>query len=427
MAAVGISMSADRRQTDTKDAVADGTHSLRDLMNGEKRTGFILVAIAQLALVIAGLMAFWAGGIDPLVLAAVLVPILLLLTAGLACFRFSFRAREESSRRLRLLAEMNVQVNREVLLNEDIELIYRTILDYLFRIFDKVTSGSILILDDDGYLNFAASRGFSEGYVKRFRLKLEDSFIYQDTKGEIKETRLFTQDDFSRLVVLYRPGDWEFKSIISAPLFLGDRLFGTLNLDSDQAGIFDAEDVAIVERFRAQIEVCLLARERYRSNIERYRVDSLTGLFTRRYFEDLSSVALEHAQKHGETFVLALFDADGLKHANDTAGHLAGDQLLLSIASALRTSCRKSDIMGRFGGDEFIALYQASAAEIIEKNIANILSTIRAKPMSFSGKEFRLSFSYGLASFPSDGTDLDSLTAIADKQLYEMKSRHKLA
>jgi len=226
---------------------------------------------------------------------------------------------------------------------------------------------------------------------------------------------------------LFKPGDWEFKSIISAPLFVGNRLFGTLNLDSDRSGIFDADDVAIVERFRAQIEVCLLARERYRSNIERYHVDSLTGLFTRRYFEDLFSVSLERALRYKEDFVVALFDADGLKHANDTLGHLAGDQVLLSLASALRASCRKSDIMGRFGGDEFIALYHVSETETIEKNIATILSAIRAKPMSFSGKEFRLSFSYGLASFPTDGSDLDSLTAAADKRLYEMKSQHRFA
>lgn len=418
-------MSDDRRQSDTKYTVAESSHSLRDLMHGGKRAGFILIAGVQLVVVIAGLVAFWTGGIDPLVFGALLVSILALLTAGQIYFRSSFRAHDESSRRLRLLAEMNVEVNREVLLNEDIELIYRTILDYLFRIFDKVTSGSILILGDDGYLSFAASRGFPEDYVKRFRLRLEDSFLYQSTEGQIKETRLFSQGDFARLVTIFQPGDWEFTSVISAPLFVGDRLFGTLNLDSDRSGIFDADDVAIVERFRAQIEVCLLARERYRSNIERYHVDSLTGLFTRRYFEDLFSVSLERALRHKEAFVVALFDADGLKYANDTLGHLAGDQVLLSIASALRASCRKSDIMGRFGGDEFIALYHVSETETIEKNIANILTTIRARPMSYSGKEFRLSFSYGLASYPKDGTDLDSLTAVADKRLYAMKSQHK--
>ena len=418
-------MSADLRQPNIKKALAERSYSLRDLMSGEPRTGLILVAIAQLGMVIASLVALSPSGISLFFFVVTLVLILAFLNAGLGYFHFSFRALKESSRRLQFLAEMNVQVNREVLLNEDIELIYRTILDYLFSIFDTVTSGSILILGDDGYLSFAASRGFSEDYVKRFRLKLEDSFLYQDTKGRIKETRLFTHDDFSRLVILFKPGDWEFKSIISAPLFVGDRLFGTLNLDSDQSGIFDAEDVAIVERFRAQIEVCLLARERYRSNIERYHVDSLTGLFTRRYFEDLFSVSLERALRYQEVFVVALFDADRLKHANDTLGHLAGDQVLLALASALRTSCRKSDIMGRLGGDEFIAVYHVSETETIKKNIENILSSLRARPMSFAGEEFLLSFSYGLASFPTDGTDLDSLTAVADKRLYEMKSQHK--
>ena len=387
--------------------------------------GFVLVALAQVGGICAVLWAFSIFGMAFAPLAVLLVVSLVLVNAGLALHYFSFRRFKETSRRLHLLAEMNVQVNREILLNEDIELIYRTILDYLFSIFDTVTTGSILILDEDGYLRFAASRGFTEEYVQNFHLKLEESFLYQDTGGAITGTRLITQETISRLVTLFAPGDWEFKSVLSAPLFVGDRIFGVLNLDSDRSRIFNQEDVHIVERFRAQIEVGLLARERYRSNIERYHVDALTGLFTRRYFEDLFSVTLERAIRYKETFVVALFDADGLKYVNDTFGHLAGDQMLLLIASALRASCRKSDIIGRFGGDEFIAVYHVSETEMMGESIANILSALRSRPVSFGDREHRLSFSYGLARFPEDGTNLELLTATADQRLYAMKSEHK--
>lgn len=330
---------------------------------------------------------------------------------------------------MRLLADMNVRVNRDVLLNENIELIYRTILDYLFSIFNTVNTGSILILGNDGHLTFAASRGFTEAYVRDFRLKLEDAFLYQETGGQITETRLITGETLARLVTMFEPGDWKYNSVVSAPIFVGNRLFGILNLDSDQPGTFDEQDTAIVERFRAQIEVCLLAREQYQANIGRHHVDSLTGLFTRRYFEDLFSISLDRALRYQERFIIAIFDIDRLKYVNDTFGHLAGDQMLLTIASAIRASCRKSDVIGRFGGDEFVALYHTSDKEMMEKSIARILSTLRTRNVNFGDKDkkHRLSFSYGLALFPNDGESLEALTAVADSHLYAMKSEHKKA
>lgn len=389
------------------------------------RTGALFILVAQACVIVVTVVSFWNFGSAFPPVGAAIITGLLLLNAGYLFQGFHLRQSQEASRRLRLLAEMNVQVNREILLNEDIELIYRTILDYLFRIFNTVTTGSILILHEDGYLRFAASRGFTEEYVQNFNLKLEDAFLYQDTGGAIAETRLITGETIARLITKFEPGDWTYNSVISAPLFVGNRLFGILNLDSDRTGVFDSGDVDIVERFRAQIEVGLLARERYRSNIERYHVDALTGLFTRRYFEDLFSVTLERAQRYGESFVMAMFDVDRLKYVNDTYGHIAGDQMLLSIANALRTSCRKSDIIGRFGGDEFIAVYPVAEMAKIDKSIAQILSTLRSTSTSFAEKERLLSFCYGLARYPDDGNDLQTLTAKADQRLYAMKSERK--
>jgi diguanylate cyclase (GGDEF)-like protein len=387
--------------------------------------GLAVVALAQVGILVAALIALWFFGIEFAPLAAAMFIGLALVTMGVVLVYRHFKALQESSRRLGLLAEMNVQVNREILLNEDIELIYGTILNYLFRIFNNASTGSVLILGDDGCLTFAASRGFSEAFVSSFHLKLEDSFLYQITGGNIKEARLISQEDFLQIETVFKPATWKYQSVISAPLFVGDRLFGLLNLDSSVSDTYDIKDVEIVERFRTQIEVGLLARERYTANIKRYQVDSLTGVLTRRYFEDLFKLSLNRAQRHHEFFVVALFDADSLKYVNDTFGHPAGDQMLMSIANALQSSCRHSDIIGRLGGDEFIAIYHLTEMGVMEKNIASIRTKLRSKPTRLGEVEYRLSFSYGLAKFPDDGTDQDSLVAAADKRLYAMKSASK--
>jgi diguanylate cyclase (GGDEF)-like protein len=385
----------------------------------------VAIGLGQASLCIATALALWSLGVAFLPYALAIGLGLGALNAGLFVAHRWAQAEQKSSRRLNLLAEMNVQVNREILLNGDIELIYRTILNYLFRIFDTAATGSVLILGDDGYLRFAASKGFTDEFVSSFKLRLEDSFLYQLTQGQIKSARLFIPEDFERLETVFKPEKWEYKSVISAPIYVGDRLFGLLSLDSAVAGTYDELDVEVVERFRTQIEVGLLARERYTANIKRYQVDSLTGLLTRRYFEDLVKLSMERAQRYGEALVIALIDVDGLKTINDTLGHLAGDQLLLTIANALQVSCRNSDIMGRLGGDEFIAAYHRGDTSAIEANLVDIRAQLSARRLNFEGADYRGSFSFGVARFPQDGINLDALVAVADKRMYAMKAERK--
>ncbi len=381
------------------------------------------LVVAELGVLLAVALTLSQFGPDFRPLAALIVGSLLLVNAAIWLSYPRFQALKESSRRLGLLAEMNVQVSREILVNEDIELIYRTVLNYLFSVFKTATSGSVLVLGTDDCLTFAASRGFSEEFVNGFHIKLEHSFLYQLTEGKITETRLITTEDFSDIRTVLKPENWQYRSVISAPIFVGDRLFGLLNLDSSVDDAYELGDVDIVDRFRTQIEIILLARERYTQDIKSYQVDALTGLFTRRYFEDLFKISLERAIRHQESFVIAMFDVDRLKFVNDNFGHLAGDRMLLFIANALRTACRASDIMGRLGGDEFIACYPLSSVAAMDKSLAGVRSKVRASRLRFADTEHRPSFSYGLASFPDDGSDLESLIASADSRLYGMKSQ----
>ena len=204
---------------------------------------------------------------------------------------------------------------------------------------------------------------------------------------------------------------------------MGDQMYGLLNLYATKDGVFGIEDVETVDRFKAQIEVILLARERYQESIKRYQVDALTGLYTRRYFEELFRTYLERAIRHKESFVIAMFDLDKLKYVNDTFGHLSGDQMLLTVANSLRSTSRASDMIARFGGDEFIALYPLTGKLEMDSTLARTRSKVRASRLNFGDVQHSPSFSYGLALFPDDGTDLESLIAHADSLLYEMKTQ----
>jgi diguanylate cyclase (GGDEF)-like protein len=385
--------------------------------------GACLILLSQVGMFNAGLILFTGFGWK------FVAPELLMIASGfplsvgvVLVFRY-IKTMRESKRRLELLAQMNMQVNREILLNEEIELIYRTILNCLFSVFKDASSGSILILGKDKKLTFAASRGFNDSVVENFRMRLKHSLLFQFTEGAIKETRLIRASALSELELEFELNEMKIQSVISAPIFMGDQMYGLLNLYATKDGIFGIEDVETVDRFKAQIEVILLARERYQESIKRYQVDALTGLYTRRYFEELFRTYLERAIRHKESFVIAMFDLDKLKYVNDTFGHLSGDQMLLTVANSLRSTSRASDMIARFGGDEFIALYPLTGKLEMDSTLARTRSKVRASRLNFGDVQHSPSFSYGLALFPDDGTDLESLIAHADSLLYEMKTQ----
>ncbi len=344
---------------------------------------------------------------------------------GVILLASGFMVGNRKAKRFSLLVDLNLDINRAILLEEDVVRIYDTVLDYVFRIFPQAKFGSVLTLGEDGYLTFAAAKGYQGDYTRNFRLKLEDSFIFQESGGNVTGARLISDKTLFRLHVRFHPENWDFRSIISAPLFVNGSLFGLLNLDSDIPNIFKATDLQIVEQLAAQIEVCLYARGMYLERIEESREDALTGVPTRRYFEELLARELERADRYPARFVLALFDVDGLKQVNDSLGHRAGDRLLAVVAENLRKGTRSTDILGRFGGDEFVGLYHGGDAESLGRHLAADMAKLRDMPIHFEGATFNASYCFGLAQYPDEGKDLEALTDVADRRLYEMKKTMK--
>jgi diguanylate cyclase (GGDEF)-like protein len=165
----------------------------------------------------------------------------------------------------------------------------------------------------------------------------------------------------------------------------------------------------------------LQARELQWNRAERdANEDSLTGLMNRRYFERRLSEEIKRCERFQGVFSLILFDVDHFKALNDSMGHLAGDRLLQAIACILRASLRETDIVCRFGGEEFIVI----AAQTEESNALHAAEKVRrsVEQTSFSGVgELRMTISAGVSGYPNGGLNRDQLLHAADLALYSAK------
>jgi diguanylate cyclase (GGDEF)-like protein len=160
---------------------------------------------------------------------------------------------------------------------------------------------------------------------------------------------------------------------------------------------------------------------RYQRKIEAQAIlDSLTGLPNRRGFDLMALKAMQEAQREPKPLAALLIDIDHFKRLNDDHGHLAGDEVLVGFAQDLQSCLRQSDIICRWGGEEFIILLKdtnsASAQQVAEK----IRLLAEQHPYTFSATSLQITVSVGLTELQPDDT-LHSLIARADQALYRAK------
>jgi diguanylate cyclase (GGDEF)-like protein/PAS domain S-box-containing protein len=150
--------------------------------------------------------------------------------------------------------------------------------------------------------------------------------------------------------------------------------------------------------------------------------DPLTGLANRALFNDRLDVALRAAQRHDSNLALLFLDVNDFKGINDVHGHAAGDQVLRMIARRLQGCVRETDTVARMGGDEFTVLLTdiQSQGDVCEK-VAQILAVMAEPPDADSFVLTMPSCSIGIACYPADGEDADTLLSHADDDMYRIK------
>jgi diguanylate cyclase (GGDEF)-like protein len=148
--------------------------------------------------------------------------------------------------------------------------------------------------------------------------------------------------------------------------------------------------------------------------------DQLTGLPNRALLNDRFRYALSSAQRRGETLAVMFLDLDDFKDINDTLGHNVGDFVLMEVAKRLKNTVRDEDTLSRQGGDEFILILPAADADGAGL-VASKLIEVVARPCQIDQHDLTVTVSIGIAMFPHDGKDLESLSKNADIAMYRSK------
>jgi diguanylate cyclase (GGDEF)-like protein len=151
--------------------------------------------------------------------------------------------------------------------------------------------------------------------------------------------------------------------------------------------------------------------------------DALTGLPNRRLFADRLSSALERARRTGTQTALLMLDLDRFKQVNDTLGHHAGDLLLQEVARLFAGRIRRSDTVARTGGDEFAVILESPANREEARHVGRALLALLENPIRVENRSITVGASLGVAIFPDDAQDSESLCIKADLRMYEFKRR----
>jgi diguanylate cyclase (GGDEF)-like protein/PAS domain S-box-containing protein len=169
----------------------------------------------------------------------------------------------------------------------------------------------------------------------------------------------------------------------------------------------------ITERKRAEEKLAYMATH-----------DALTGLPNRWLFNDRLTLELARAYRNRQKVAVMLLDLDHFKDVNDTLGHTVGDKLLQVVGERLTSIVRKSDTVARMGGDEFmlLSLFPGIRREEDAVKIAQRILQAFRKPFIFDDHEIRITTSIGIAIYPYDGKDADTLIKNADIAMYQAKA-----
>jgi diguanylate cyclase (GGDEF)-like protein len=166
----------------------------------------------------------------------------------------------------------------------------------------------------------------------------------------------------------------------------------------------------------------LVANRSYRMRlVQLASQDALTGLPNRRRTQELALAALDLAKTTGEPLTLALIDMDHFKDINDRCGHAAGDHVLQEFARAGREALRETDILGRWGGEEFLLLMPETPVELAVASLERLRTLVFGIRLPPTGSDLQVSLSAGLASFDDKVKSFEDLVARADAALYRAK------
>jgi diguanylate cyclase (GGDEF)-like protein len=208
---------------------------------------------------------------------------------------------------------------------------------------------------------------------------------------------------------------------MGVPLIRHDEFIGLLTLDHYQPSAYTQEDASLALSFANSAAIVIENARLFEQTQQMALTDTLTGIYNRRYFYDLAQKEFSRSKRYQNPMSIILIDIDHFKNVNDHYGHLAGDQVLMQFVQRIQEELRTSDILARFGGEEFIILLPETnlgdATQVAER-----LREVTAQyPFLLVTAQTFITISLGVSCFKFTTLSLDHLIDESDKALYEAK------
>jgi diguanylate cyclase (GGDEF)-like protein len=208
------------------------------------------------------------------------------------------------------------------------------------------------------------------------------------------------------------------RAVLCLPITYGETLLGVLNIESRSENAFSPQDVLILNTLADLLATALHNAFVFQKLQQQSITDGLTGIKTRRFFWEALSAEWKRASRSGRPFSVVLIDLDKFKEVNDTMGHFEGDLVLARVGRLLEQKSRQSNVVARYGGDEFIVLMPETGAEQAQVLAERLRQWLAGDPML---AELHITGSFGVASFPMHGFSIEDIIRVADAGMYVSK------
>jgi diguanylate cyclase (GGDEF)-like protein/putative nucleotidyltransferase with HDIG domain len=205
---------------------------------------------------------------------------------------------------------------------------------------------------------------------------------------------------------------------IALPVFYAEQLHGILYIESSVPADFSEEEILLLRTLADLIAGALHNALSFQKAQEQAITDGLTGVKTHRFFMEALSAEWKRSTRAGRAFALVLMDLDRFKFVNDFYGHLEGDLVLQRVGHIMETTCRRSDVVARYGGDEFVILMPETSMEHARRLADKLRGWVSADPLL---REKNISASFGIACYPLHGSSPQELIQVADASMYLSK------
>lgn len=326
------------------------------------------------------------------------------------------RLEKELMKRNKELLIMNT-LSSVFISSENMDMVMEDLIEKVLLITDFHTG--FLMMNEDGHFTIKTSKGMPPDFhnfiaAGGIETLCNDALMIQEPMYIVEQSAI------SKIPVLREEG---FVFIAAVPLLSNQKVIGLLFLASRVDRDMDFDFVALLSLVGNHVSHIIDKIKLFQETERLSITDALTGLFNSRHFYRYLDLEISRTKRYGSSFSLMLFDIDYFKKLNDSFGHQAGDEVLQELARIFKSISRETDVVVRYGGEEFVIILPNTSEEEAITLAGRILQSVQETVITINGTEnVRITVSGGVASFPQNASTAKGLLNAADSAMYAAKT-----